>query len=73
MTAKKTNLVRVEEWLLPQFRKQARENVAYERNKMRDVCDGMRHYVRTKEEFMAWVDEVYEAADNDYQDWLSTQ
>lgn len=65
--------VRIEQWLLPQYRKQARENVSYCEGKMRDVCQGMRHYVRSKEEFMQWVDEVYEAEDNDYQDWLSTQ
>ena len=65
--------VRIEEWLRPEFREQARENVAYCEDKLRDVCSGMRHYLRSKEEFMQWVDEVYEAEDNDYQDWLSTQ
>lgn len=66
-------LVRVEEWLLPQYRARARKDVKYLEDKMRDVCSGMRHYVRSKEEFMKWVDEIYEAENNDYQDWLSTQ
>lgn len=66
-------LVRVEKWLLPQFRPQARKDVKYLEGEMRNVCSGMRHYVRSKDEFMTWVDEVYEAEDNDYQDWLSTQ
>ena len=66
-------LVRVEEWLLPQYREQARKDVEFCEHKMRGVCAGMRHYVRSKEEFMEWVDEIYEAEDSDYQDWLSTQ
>lgn len=66
-------LVRVEEWLLPQYRKQARQNVKHHAGQMRDVCTGMRHYVRTKDEFLEWVSEIYDDADNDYQDWLSTQ
>ena len=66
-------LVRVEEWLRPEYREQARKNVSYHEERMRNVCAGMRHYVRSKEEFMQWVDSVYEAEDRDYQDWLSTQ
>jgi hypothetical protein len=66
-------LVRVEEWLRPEFRDQARKNVAYHAEQMQKVCTGMRHYVRTKDEFMAWVDEVYETENDEYQDWLSTQ
>lgn len=66
-------LVRVEKWLLPEYREQARKNVKFHEQELRDVCSGMRNYVRSKEEFMEWVDSVYEAEDNDYQDWLSTQ
>ena len=66
-------LVRVEQWLLPQYRAQARKNVKFHEDELRSVCTGMRHYVRSKAEFMEWVESVYEAEDNDYQDWLSTQ
>lgn len=65
--------VRVEEWLRPEYRDQARRNIQFHEHELRDVCAGMRHYVRSKEEFIAWVDEVYEAEDDAYQDWLSTR
>jgi hypothetical protein len=65
--------VRIEEWLLPEYREQARQNVVFLEREMQFVCDGMRHYIRSKDEFMSWVDEMYEEADNAYQDWLSTQ